>query len=182
LDPQATLELDALRSTVMVKALPESIRAHLEATYEILLNLAKKVAPEIDASSGSNSFFAKILDAVAYFYSYTYAAKDGARPDVLRGSQGLRKAFEQMEATMGDVEKKLQVKLTDLDDFMVFKWLLQEAQRKTLSSWVKDVFSKGGAAQASASGYEKSRATTAPDSRKKKGSASGPADLMGYFA
>lgn len=167
----------------MVKALPESTRAQLEATYEILLNLAKKVAPEIDANGASNSFFAKVLDAVAHFYSYTpLIAKDGARPSVLFGAPALRRAFGDMEASMNDTEKKIQVKLTDLDDFMVYKWLLLEGQRKVLSSWVKSVFATGGAAQAPASGRSTSRATAGQDKGSKKASQASSSDLMSFFA
>ena len=60
---------------------------------------------------------------MAHFYSYTpLIAKDGPRPSVLFGAPALRKAFGDMEASMNDTEKKIQVKLTDLDDFMVYKW------------------------------------------------------------
>jgi len=166
----------------MVKALPESTRAHLEATFEIVLNLAKKVAPEIDANGDSGSFFAKVLDAVAFFYAYTPPNKkeDVSKPVVLYGTAGLRRAFNDMEVTMNDDEKKKLVKLTDLDDFMVFKWLLKESERKVLSSWVKGVFA-GGAAQAPAS-VSKSRATAASDKKPKKAQQTTAADLMSYFA
>ena len=167
----------------MVKAIPESTRAHLEATFEIVLNLAKKVAPDIDANGDSNTFFAKVLDAVAFFYSYTpVATKEGTRPAVLYGTAGLKRAFGDMEVIMDDPGRKKQVKLTDIDDFMVFKWLLQESQRKVLSSWVKGAFATQGAAQAPASGFSKSRATAASDKKPKKAQQATAADLMSYFA
>ena len=171
-----------LRTTDMMKALPDATKAHLEATSEIVGNLAKKVAPEVDTTSSANTFFAKLLEAVSWFYSYLPAdVKDNGKASMVHVAPGLKKAFADMEVRMKDNELKLTVTLADLDDFMVYKWLLKDAQRKVLSTWVKGVFARPGAKPAASASAASSSADSSATKAKKSQAAASSASLMAFF-
>ena len=137
-NPQSTSDLQALRDTAIIKSIPNSMRGDYEAVLEIVLNLAKKVAPDID-SSGGETFFAKVLNSVSYYFSWVEPKNSEGIAVVLYGHRAIVKAFEAMTTTMAS-EAKSQVRLSHLDDFMVYKWLLTAAQKTLLSSWVTTVF------------------------------------------
>ena len=100
---------------------------------------------------------------------------------MVHGAPGLKKAFADMEVRMKDTELKLTVTLADLDDFMVYKWLLKDAQRKVLSTWVKGVFARPGAKPAASASAASSSADSSATKAKKSQAAASSASLMAFL-
>jgi hypothetical protein len=162
-----------------MKSIPSSMRGDYEAVLEIVLNLAKKVAPDID-SSGGETFFAKVLDSVSYYFSWIMPKNSEGIAVVLYGHRAIVKAFEAMTATMAS-EAKSQVRLSQLDDFMVYKWLLTAAQKTLLSSWVTTVFTGSSATGTKPVGIPRSSGSAPSGSKGQTKKSKTDTNVMSFF-
>ena len=139
-------ELRSLKSMPILEKAGQSSHGLLEGIVEMLSNMDKGIAPDPNLK-GSGVFLHEVWLRLECFARFSKPAAAGSSGDdhALYGRAALAATFDDIRHKM-DADPAT-VSFGDLNELQRFKWLLNEEETKTLSSWtdlILDGMAKAG--------------------------------------
>jgi hypothetical protein len=177
---QAMLQLEELKASTMCRRASRASIGQVEAFLEIVGNMQRGISPDPDNAKESK-FYKQVLCQLAWFCEYTPASTDeAAEAKVLRGPLALQKQYADMVDKMAAGSGSAEVTLGDLEVFQIFKWLLTDAERKQLATWVtnamKNTFKQSKPPSAAAAAAASASSSTRWSSKGKNAAGAGSSD------
>lgn len=149
--------------------------------------MRKGITPDVQSGSGDqsglNSYWARVLVQVAWFFEWDIP--NGKKATRERGASALTKAFELVKTKMA--ASPPQATLDEVNRLQTYRWLLGQADKDLLGQWVRQIFQKAAevpvapsqrAAKKQATLDRKAGVSGKPAPNAKD---AGPVDLMRLF-